>query len=127
PFGHGLSYTTFEYGNLVITPEKQGSKGRIEVQVEVQNTGKVTGDEVVQLYIKDKLSSVTTYESQLRGFERVSLEPGESKTVKFRLNADELSLYDRNMNYIVEPGEFEVRVGSSSQDIRLKGGFTITD
>ncbi len=127
PFGHGLSYTTFEYDNLVISPESHGPKGEIEVQVEVKNTGKVKGDEVVQLYIKDKLSSVTTYESQLRGFERVSLEPGQSKTVKFRLTPDDLSLYDRNMNYVVEPGEFEVRVGSSSEDIRLRGQFVITD
>lgn len=127
PFGHGLSYTTFEYDNLVITPESHGPKGEIEVQVEVKNTGKVKGDEVVQLYVKDKLSSVTTYESQLRGFERIALEPGESKTVKFRLTPDDLSLYDRDMNYVVEPGEFEVRVGSSSEDIRLRGQFIITD
>ena len=127
PFGHGLSYTTFEYDKLVITPEKQRSKGNIEVQVDVKNTGQVKGDEVVQLYIQDKLSSVTTYESQLRGFERVSLEPGESKTITFYLEPDDLSLYDRDMNWVVEPGEFEVRVGSSSQDIRLKKHFTITE
>lgn len=127
PFGHGLSYTSFEYDNIVVTPEKQRAKGDIVVQVEIKNTGKVKGDEVVQLYVKDKLSSVTTYESQLRGFERISLEPGETKTVKFQLQPDDLSLYDRNMNWIVEPGEFEVRVGSSSQDIRLVEMFTIID
>lgn len=127
PFGHGLSYTTFEYENLVISPESHGPKGEINVQVEVKNTGKVKGDEVVQLYVQDKLSSVTTYESQLRGFERVSLEPGQRKTVKFRLTPDDLSLYDRNMNYVVEPGEFEVRIGSSSEDIRLKGHFVIKE
>ncbi|WP_187262032.1 glycoside hydrolase family 3 C-terminal domain-containing protein [Pontibacter beigongshangensis] len=127
PFGHGLSYTTFEYGKLVISPANEGAAGEMEVQAWVKNTGSVKGDEVVQLYIKDKLSSVTTYESQLRGFERVMLAPGESKTVTFRLRPDDLSLYDRNMNWVVEPGDFEVRVGSSSQDIRLKGDFTITE
>lgn len=125
PFGFGLSYTTFEYSNLVVTPETQNSQGDIEVSVDVKNTGKLKGEDVVQLYLKDVLSSVTTYESQLRGFERVSLQPGETKTVKFTLHPDDLSLLDRNMNYTVEPGEFQVWIGSSSVDIKLKKSFTI--
>jgi beta-glucosidase len=125
PFGYGLSYTTFEYSNLKITPKEQALKEEIQVQVTVKNTGKVKGDEVVQLYIKDKLSSVITYESQLRGFDRVNLAPGESKTVEFELRPDDLSLFDRAMNWVVEPGDFEVRVGSSSEDIKLKGDLTI--
>jgi beta-glucosidase len=125
PFGFGLSYTTFEYSNLVVTPETQYSQGNIEVSVDVINTGKVKGDEVVQLYLKDVLSSVTTYDSQLRGFERINLQPGEKKTVRFTLQPDALALLDKNMNWTVEPGQFEVRIGASSVDIKLKKGFTI--
>ena len=125
PFGFGLSYTTFEYSNLVVTPETQNPQGNIEVSVDVTNTGKVKGDEVVQLYLKDVLSSVTTYDSQLRGFERINLQPGEKKTVKFTLQPDALALLDKNMNWTVEPGQFEVRIGASSVDIKLKKGFTI--
>lgn len=125
PFGFGLSYTQFSYSNLVISPESQAPQGIIEVSVDVENTGKVKGDEVVQLYIKDLVSSVTTYELQLRGFERIALERGEKKTVRFRLLPDDLALYDRNMNWVVEPGTFEVMVGSSSADIRLKKTFAL--
>lgn len=127
PFGYGLSYTQFEYSGLQIIPEKQGPAGNITVTAQIKNTGKVKGDEVVQLYVKDKLSSVITYDSQLRGFERVSLEPEETKTVQFVLTPDDLSLLDINMNKVVEPGDFEIMLGSSSTDIRLKGGFTITE
>ena len=125
PFGYGLSYTTFNYSNLVVTPEQQQSQGNIEVSVDVAKTGSRAGDEVVQLYLKDEVSSVTTYESQLRGFERVSLKPGERKTIHFTLHPEDLSLLDKNMNWTVEPGKFEVRIGSSSTDIRLKKEFTI--
>jgi beta-glucosidase len=125
PFGFGLSYTTFEYSNLVVTPETQNSQGNIEVSVDVTNTGKVKGDEVVQLYLKDVQSSVTTYDSQLRGFERIGLQPGEKKTVQFTLHPSDLELLDKNMKWTVEPGQFEVRIGTSSVDIKLKKGFTI--
>ncbi|HVW59039.1 MAG TPA: glycoside hydrolase family 3 N-terminal domain-containing protein [Puia sp.] len=125
PFGYGLSYTTFNYSNLVVTPEQQQSQGNIEVSVDIANTGSRAGDEVVQLYLRDEVSSVTTYESQLRGFERVSLKPGEQKTIHFTLHPTDLSILDKNMNWTVEPGKFEVRIGSSSTDIRLKKEFTI--
>lgn len=125
PFGFGLSYTTFEYSNLVVTPESQNSQGYIEVSVDVKNTGSLKGDEVVQLYLKHVVSSVTTYESQLRGFERISLEPGQKKTVKFILHPDDLALLDKNMNWTVESGEFEVWIGVSSADIKLKKTFSI--
>jgi beta-glucosidase len=125
PFGFGLSYTTFGYGNLRITPGMQTLGGTTDVFVDISNTGKRKGDEVVQLYIKDKLSSVITYETQLRGFERVTLEPGEMRTVKFTLKPDDLALLDRNMNWALEPGEFEVFIGSSSEDIRLKRTFIV--
>jgi beta-glucosidase len=126
PFGFGLSYTSFEYSNLVVTPEAQTADGNIQVSFEVKNTGKRKGDEVVQLYMRDLVSSVTTYESQLRGFERVSLAPGETKKVNFILKPNDLALIDQNMQWVVEPGVFEVLVGSSSVDIKLKKQFTIT-
>lgn len=125
PFGYGLSYTTFSFSNLVVSPERQKTQGTIEVAVDVTNTGVIPGDEVVQLYLKDVISSVTTYESQLRGFERVRLGPGEKKTVRFTLHPDDLALLDKNRNRVVEPGEFEIRIGSSSADIRLKKTFVI--
>ena len=125
PFGYGLSYTTFEYANLRVSPEKQGPAGSISVSVDVRNAGGRAGDEVVQLYVTDKVSSVTVYEKLLRGFERIHLKPGEMRTVTFNLQPEDLMLLDRDMNWTVEPGEFEVLLGSSSEDIRLKKTFEI--
>lgn len=125
PFGYGLSYTHFAYSHLMITPEQQKPQGDIQVSIDVTNTGAVKGDEVVQLYLKDLVSSVTVYDSQLRGFERITLLPGETKTVQFTLHPDDLSLLDKNMHRVVEPGDFEILVGSSSEDIRAKKTFTI--
>ena len=127
PFGYGLSYTTFAYKNLIVTPEKQNSKGNIAVSVDITNTGNYKGDEVVQLYLKDEVSSVTVYETQLRGFERITLNPGETKTVKFIIKPDDLKLLDKNMKWVLEPGTFEILMGSSSEDIRVKKKFIITD
>ena len=126
PFGFGLSYTTFNYSNLVVDPVVQKQQGDMRISVDVSNTGTRKGDEVVELYIKDKVSSVTTYESQLRGFERVALNSGETKTIHFILHPQDLELLDKNMNWTVEPGEFEVRIGASSEDIKLKKDFTIS-
>ena len=125
PFGFGLSYTTFEYSNLKVSPEKQGPKGDIQVSFDITNTGKRAGDEIVQLYVKDKVSSVISYESLLRGFKRVSLQPGETKNIQFTLHPEDLEILDINMNWNVEPGEFEVRIGASSEDIKLKKSFRI--
>jgi beta-glucosidase len=125
PFGHGLSYTTFQYANLRISPERPGASGEFAVSCEITNTGARTGDEVVQLYLRDDYSSVTTYEKELRGFERVSLAPGETKPASFTLTSRHLQLYDRNGHWTVEPGRFTVMVGSSSEDIRLRGNFTV--
>jgi beta-glucosidase len=107
-------------------PDKQGTGGEVAVSVDITNTGTRKGDEVVQLYVHDEVSSVTVYEEQLRGFERVSLEPGEKKTVRFVLHPDDLSLLDKNMVWRVEPGKFQVLIGSSSADLRLKQEFEIT-
>jgi len=125
PFGYGLSYTKFEYSNLQVSPEKGQSQGDVTVTVDVTNTGQRQGDDVVQLYLKDDVSSVTTYEYDLRGFERVNLKPGEKKTVTFTLHPDDLALLDKNMNWTVEPGTFQVWIGASSEDIKLKKGFTV--
>jgi beta-glucosidase len=95
------------------------------VSVDVTNTGSRKGDEVVQLYVKDLVSSVTIYETQLRGFERITLAPGEKKTVHFTLHPDDLALLDKNMNWTVEPGDFEMLAGSSSVDIKARASFSI--
>ena len=126
PFGHGLSYTTFTYSDLHISPSHQGVQGDIHVSCKIKNTGKIKGDEVVQLYLRDEISSVTTYTKVLRGFERISLEAGEEQTVHFRLRPQDLGLWDKNMNFRVEPGSFKVMLGASSTDIRLHGQFEIT-
>ena len=125
PFGHGLSYTTFSYGDLKISPLRQGVQGDINISCKIKNTGKIKGDEVVQLYLRDEVSSVTTYTKVLRGFERISLEAGEEQMVHFRLRPQDLGLWDKNMNLRVEPGKFKVMIGSSSTDIRLHGRFEI--
>lgn len=124
-FGFGLSYTTFEYSNLKITPNEINNGGKVEVTVEVKNTGKLKGDEVVQLYINDVIASTSKPVKELKGYERVSLEPGETKTVKLVLTPEDLSLFDRDMNFVVETGTFEVMIGSSSEDIRLHGQFEV--
>ncbi len=130
-FGYGLSYTQFEYGNLKISPKPPagliGPASQVLVSADIENTGDFTGDEVVQLYINDRISSVTTPLKELKGFERITLQPGEKRTVEFTLTPYELSLLDRNMERVVEPGVFEVMVGSSSKDIRLKGEFEVEE
>ena len=125
-FGHGLSYTTFTYSNLKISPTRQALSGSVTVTLDLQNTGTREGVEIVQLYTHDLVSSVTTYEKNLRGFARISLKPGETKPVTFALSPTDLSLWNRDMKFVVEPGMFQVMIGSSSEDIRLKGEFEIT-
>lgn len=118
PFGYGLSYTTFEYSGLTVSPERITPKQETTVCFSVKNTGNVAGDEVVQLYIRDLLSSVTTFEKNLCGFERVHLAPGESKVVTFKILPRDLELMNRKGDWVVEPGEFKLMVGASSEDIR---------
>jgi beta-glucosidase len=119
PFGYGLSYTTFAYSNLQVSPENEHAQGDVHVTVDVTNTGQRKGDDVVELFLKQEVSSVTTYEFDLRGFDRIPLNPGEKKTVSFILHPDDLAILDKNMNWTVEPGKFEVMIGHSSQDIKL--------
>ena len=125
PFGYGLSYTSFEYSNLKVTPKEIGKGGEVEVMADVKNTGSIKGDEVVQLYINDVIATTSRPVKQLRGYERISLNPGETKTVKLKLLPEDTSMFDKDMNFIVEPGKFSVMVGSSSQDIKLRGEFEV--
>ncbi|MDU1903386.1 MAG: glycoside hydrolase family 3 N-terminal domain-containing protein [Dysgonomonas sp.] len=127
PFGYGLSYTTFDYSDLRVSQTTGGVMTDVNVSFKVTNTGKREGDEVVQLYLNDEVSSVTTYTQVLRGFDRVSLKPGETKEVKFTLTSQDLGLWNRHNEFVVESGFFEVRVGASSQDIKLKERFEIVN
>ncbi|WP_297677392.1 glycoside hydrolase family 3 N-terminal domain-containing protein [uncultured Bacteroides sp.] len=127
PFGHGLSYTSFEYSDISITPKAITAHQKATVRCKVTNTGKREGDEVVQLYIRDVLSSVTTYEKNLAGFERIHLQPGETKEVSFSLDHKHLELLDKHMEWVVEPGDFSIMLGASSEDIRLNGTLTVED
>jgi len=125
PFGFGLSYTTFAYSGLEISPDTIGTAGAATVRCTVTNTGTRAGDEVVQLYIHDVLASVVRPVTQLEGFRRIHLAPGESQQVSFRLDRDKLEMLDQQLHWIVEPGEFRVMVGASSRDIRLRGALTV--
>jgi len=125
PFGHGLSYTTFAYRNLILSTAECGPGDAIKVSVEVQNTGTCSGQEVVQLYVHDLESSLIRPEKELKAFAKVALEPGETRTVTFSLGQDARSFYDpARRQWVEEPGEFDVLIGSSSRDIRLTGRFT---
>lgn len=125
PFGYGLSYTSFKYSDLKLSAAQIGAQGNLQVECTITNTGSRKGDEVVQLYINDEYSSVTTYTKVLRGFERITLEPGASQKVIFTLTPQELGLWNQHNEFVVEPGSFEVMVGASSQDIRLKDKFEV--
>lgn len=124
PFGFGLSYTTFEYANLKIDPAETGVKGRIGVSLDVTNTGKRAGEEVAQLYIRDLVGSLTRPVKELKGFQRISLNPGETKAVRFELGPEHLGFHDRSGKYVVEPGAFKVWVGGSSVG-GLEGDFRL--
>lgn len=125
-FGYGLSYTKFEYSNLKISANEIKPNGELKVSVDVKNTGNLDGDEVVQLYVNDVYSSVTTPEKTLRGFKRLNIKKGETTTVEFTLTKDELGLYNRQMKFVVEPGDFEVMVGGNSTDV-LKTSFKVSN
>lgn len=127
PFGYGLSYTTFEYSDIQISPKVITPNETATVTLKVTNTGDMAGDEVVQLYTRDVLGSVTTYEKNLAGFERVHLQPGETKEVKFTIDRKHLELLDADMKWVVEPGEFVVMAGSSSEDIRQTTVLNVED
>jgi beta-glucosidase len=125
PFGFGISYTTFEYSDLSIEPSTIGPSDSATVRCVVKNTGSRTGDEVVQLYVRDVLGSVARPVMELKGFQRVSLAPGASTTVTFSVGPEQLRMLDRALKWLVEPGAFRIMIGASSKDIRLRGELTV--
>ena len=126
-FGRGLSYTNFDYSNLGISSARIGSDGTVQVHVDVKNSGERAGDEVVQLYVHNNDAGAVQPKEQLQGFERISLKPGEQKTVSFSLPVEQLSSWDTNKHaYVVNPGTFDVMVGGASDDLKQKGSFEVT-
>lgn len=124
-FGYGLSYTKFAYDSIAVDSVKTKT-GNVSVSCKITNTGAVAGDEIVQLYVNDVISSTTTYEKQLRGFDRVHLNPGESKWVQFKIVPDDLVLVNADNKVVLEPGEFKLMIGASYDDIRLQKSFFVT-
>jgi beta-glucosidase len=127
PFGFGLSYTTFTYANLAMSEPRIKKEQCLNVSVDVTNTGAKTGDEVVQLYVKDVQGSTQRPIRSLKGFRRISLCPGQTQTVRLTLRPEDLSMVNAEGKWVVEPGRFEVLVGASSEDIRLRGGFEVAE
>jgi beta-glucosidase len=125
PFGHGLSYTTYRYSNLVVSPSAASANATIEIALDLENSGPRAGDEIVQLYLSPRVTSIVYYDKVLRGFERVPLQAGEKKRVRLAVSHDDLMLLDRDMKWTVEPGTYDVMIGASSEDIRLRGSFEI--
>jgi beta-glucosidase len=126
-FGHGLSYTTFDYSNLKLSSQQIASDGQVTVHVDVKNSGQRAGDEVVQLYIHDGDAGMPRPKEQLAGFERISLRPGETKTVSFSLPVEQLAYWDSDQEmWVVKPGVVDAMVGSGSDDIRQKAQFQVT-
>jgi beta-glucosidase len=124
PFGYGLSYTTFEYSDLTLSSEKMVMSGELKVTVKVKNTGKLAGEEVVQLYIRDLVASISRPVKELKNFRKVMIQPGETKEIEFIIKPDDLSFYNPNGQFIVEPGAFKTWVGTNSAD-GLEGQFTL--
>jgi beta-glucosidase len=127
PFGYGLSYTTFEYRDLRFSRNNIRSTDSVWVTCTIENTGKYDGEEVVQLYIRDELSSVARPVMELKGFQRVSLRKGESKTIQFLLHREHWQMLNADMHSVMEPGNFRIMIGASSRDIRLRGILTVRD
>jgi beta-glucosidase len=126
PFGHGLSYTNFSYSGLTISSQKAKADQTIDISMKVRNTGNKPGDEVVQLYLRDEYACLPRPVKELKGFTRVTLQPGETRKVTFHLPVNQMAFYDEDLKLILEPGKMLVMVGSSSEDIRLNGEFEIT-
>lgn len=125
PFGHGLSFTSFEYSDLSINKRQVTGGEGVDISLKVLNNGSVAGDEVVQLYIRDEFATTPRPVKELKGYARLTLQPGETRTVTFHLPADQLAFYDEDLHLILEPGKIDVMIGSSSEDIRLCGSFEI--
>jgi len=126
-FGYGLSYTSFEYRNLLLSNKKMKSDSKIEVSVTIVNAGKYDGEEIVQLYLCDKVASGIRPVEELKDFKKLKLKAGESRTIQFVIDKEKLSFFDQNLNWVAEPGEFEIMIGASSRDIRLKDSFELVE
>ena len=127
PFGYGLSYTTFEYSDMKFSSKKFAKSDSVTVSFNVTNTGNYAGNEVVQLYVRDLLSSVVRPVKELKGFKRIHLNKGDTKKVTFNITPEMLSMLDINLKRIVEPGDFRIMIGASSNDIRLRDIITVTE
>jgi beta-glucosidase len=126
PFGYGLSYTKFDYSNLKLSSDQMNQDGSIDVSVDVSNSGDYDGKEVVQLYIRDLVGSVTRPVKELKGFQKVEIKKGETKTITFKLTVEDLKFYNYNLDFVAEPGDFEVFVGTDS-DNNLKSQFKLLE
>jgi beta-glucosidase len=126
-FGYGLSYTTFGYSNLNLSSTKMKANEQIKASVTITNTGKYDGEEIVQLYLKDKVGSITRPVLELKDFRKIHLKAGESKTIQFIIDKEKLSFYNQNLEWVAEPGDFELMIGASSRDIRLRGDFELIE
>ena len=127
PFGHGLSYTGFKYSGLKLSADQVKADGSVNVSVDITNSGKRAGDEVPQLYVHQEKSNVKRPTKELRGFQRITLQPGETKSVSFTLPAAKLAFWDEKTHgFLVEPGAYDVMVGASSDDIRSKAQLIVT-
>jgi beta-glucosidase len=124
-FGYGLSYASFEYSNLKLSSTKMKPNEKITVSCSITNTGKYAGEEIVQLYLRDKVASVVRPVQELKDFKKIMLQAGESKTIQFIIDKEKLSFYDQKLNWIAEPGDFDLMIGASSSDIRLKASFEL--
>ncbi|HNG64397.1 MAG TPA: fibronectin type III-like domain-contianing protein, partial [Ferruginibacter sp.] len=124
-FGYGLSYTTFRYSNLELSKRKMRMHEKIEVSVTIRNTGAYDGEDVVQLYLRDKVGSVVRPVQELKDFAKVKLKAGESKTLRFVIDKEKLSFYNQPLQWVAEPGDFELMIGASARDIRLRDRFEL--
>jgi beta-glucosidase len=124
-FGYGLSYTTFKYSNLKLSKKKMTGNERIEVSVDITNTGNYAGVEIVQLYLRDRVGSIVRPVKELKDFRKISLKAGEAKTIQFVIDKEKLSFYNQQLEWVAEPGDFELMIGASSKDIRLTDSFEL--
>ncbi|MCU0389051.1 MAG: fibronectin type III-like domain-contianing protein, partial [Chitinophagaceae bacterium] len=124
-FGFGLSYTSFQYSNLYVGEKQMKADGKIEISFTLTNTGKYAGEEIVQLYIRDMVGSIARPVKDLKDFKKIALNAGESKTIEFTIDKEKLSFYNSQLNWVAEPGDFQVMIGASSEDIRLKENFEL--
>ena len=124
-FGYGLSYTAFRYSDLKISRPIMTAADAIQVQFTLTNTGKVAGEEVAQLYLRDPVASIVRPLKELKDFQKVLLKPGESKTITFTVDKEKLAFYNQQLEWVAEPGDFNLMIGSASDDIRLEGKFTL--